>query len=86
MVTVTVNRTRLFLASMARVSLCCAGLLVVGALTQSHNAQADLGATHTSLVSEFASFNTPGVEDGYVEAIAVDGDTVYVGGTFHPDT
>ncbi len=43
---------------------------------------ADIGATHTSLVSEFASFNTPGVVDGRVEAIAIDGDTVFVGGTF----
>lgn len=47
-----------------------------------HLAHADLGATHSSLVSEFPSFNTPGVVDGRVEAIAVDGDTVYVGGTF----
>ena len=45
-------------------------------------ALANVGATHTTLVSEFASFNTPGVVDGRVEAIAVDGDTVYVGGTF----
>jgi len=45
-------------------------------------AQADIGATHTSMVSEFASFNTPGVVDGRVEAIAIDGDTVFVGGTF----
>lgn len=43
---------------------------------------ADIGATHTGLISEFASFNTPGVVDGRVEAIAVDGDTVYVGGNF----
>jgi len=28
------------------------------------------------------TFNTPGVVDGRVEAIAIDGDTVYVGGTF----
>ena len=41
-----------------------------------------IGATHTALVSEFASFNTPGVVDGRVEAIAIDGDTVFVGGTF----
>ena len=43
---------------------------------------ADIGATHTTLVSEFASFNTPGVVDGRVEAIAIDGDIVFVGGTF----
>lgn len=48
----------------------------------SSNAYADIGATHTSLVSEFASFNTPGVVDGRVYAIAVDGDTVFVGGSF----
>lgn len=46
------------------------------------HAVADIGATHSGLVSEFASFNTPGVVDGRVEAIAVDGDTVYVGGNF----
>ena len=51
-------------------------------LTLSSIAQADIGATHTSLVSEFASFNTPGTVDGRVEAIAIDGDTVFVGGTF----
>ncbi len=45
-------------------------------------AVADIGATHSGLISEFASFNTPGVIDGRVEAIAIDGDTVYVGGNF----
>ncbi len=49
----------------------------------SHAVHADIiGSTHTTLVSEFASFNTPGVVDGRVEAIAVDGDTVFVGGSF----
>lgn len=43
---------------------------------------ADVGSTHDGLVSEFASFNSPGVVDGRVEAIAIDGDTVFVGGTF----
>lgn len=47
-----------------------------------NKALADIGATHTSLISEFPSFNTPGVLDGRVEAIAVDGDTVFVGGSF----
>ncbi len=46
------------------------------------NSGGSTGATHTTLVSEFASFNTPGVLDGRVEAIAVDGDMVFVGGTF----
>ncbi|MEE9335172.1 MAG: hypothetical protein V3U65_13875 [Granulosicoccaceae bacterium] len=57
---------------------------LLAAATLSHHGQvyADLGATHDSLVSEYASFNTPGVVDGRVEAIAIDGDTVYVGGTF----
>jgi len=43
---------------------------------------ADIGATHTTLISEFPSFNTPSALDGRVEAIAVEGDTVFVGGTF----
>jgi len=45
-------------------------------------AMADIGATHTTLISEFPSFNTPSALDGRVEAIAVEGDTVFVGGTF----
>ena len=57
-------------------------VLAASALLLGGTAHADLGATHSSLVSEFASFNTPGVVDGRVEAIAVDGDTVFVGGTF----
>ena len=58
------------------------GLLATALLPMGNSAQADIGATHTTIVSEFASFNTPGVVDGRVEAIAVDGDTVFVGGTF----
>ena len=58
------------------------GLLAATAFCASSVVQADIGATHTGLVSEFASFNTPGVVDGRVHAIAVDGDTVFVGGTF----
>ena len=58
-------------------------LLVSFAFVSSHqSAYADIGAPHETLISEFASFNTPGVVDGRVEAIAIDGDTVYVGGTF----
>jgi len=60
---------------------------LVAAATFSHheNAHADLGPAHGSLISEFASFNTPGVvgdRTNRVEAIAIDGDTVYVGGSF----
>lgn len=58
------------------------GLLAVCLLPISDNASADIGASHEALVSEFASFNTPGVVDGRVEDIAIDGDTVFVGGTF----
>ena len=82
MLTILVNRTRQFRTGIFQVSVCCAAMLLVGTLTPSHNAQADIGATHDALVSEFASFNTPGALDGRVEAIAVDGDTVFVGGTF----
>ena len=57
-------------------------LLMAATFSLHENAHADLGATHDSLISEFPSFNTPGVVDGRVEAIAIDGDTVYVGGTF----
>ncbi len=54
-------------------------LSILGATQATHG---DIGASHSTLVSEFPSFNTPGVVDGRVEAIAIDGDTVYVGGTF----
>ena len=47
-----------------------AGLVGVCAITLAGNALADIGAEHEALVSEFASFNTPGVVDGRVEAIA----------------
>ena len=57
-------------------------VLIILLLPLSKLAQADINATHTSLVSEFASFNTPGVLDGRVEAIAIDGDTVFDGGSF----
>lgn len=60
----------------------CSALLVVAMLTTGPIAHADVGPAHSALISEFASFNTPGVVDGRVEAIAVDGDTVYVGGNF----
>jgi len=58
------------------------GLFMASAFTMGTPAHADIGATHTSLISEFASFNTPGVVDGRVQTIAIDGDTVFVGGTF----
>jgi len=45
-------------------------------------AHADVRTAHPTLVSENASFFTPGLVDGRVEAIAIDGDTVFVGGTF----
>jgi len=57
-------------------------LLLIGLLPLAIPAHADIGATHTSVVDDFASFNTPGVVDGSVFAIAVEGDTVFVGGSF----
>ena len=57
-------------------------VVTIVTLIMSTPAHSDIGATHTALVSEFASFNTPGVVDGRVEAIAIDGDRVFVGGTF----
>ena len=57
-------------------------LLAAATFSHHENAYADIGATHDALISEFASFNTPGIVDGRVEAITIDGDTVYVGGTF----
>ena len=63
--------------NLLRPALCGAFALMLG-----NNAAADIGATHTTLVSEFPSFNTPDVLDGRVESIAIEGDTVYVGGTF----
>ena len=60
----------------------CSSLLAAAPFYQHKNAYADIGATHDVLVSEFPSFNTPGIVDGRVEAIAIDGDTVYVGGNF----
>lgn len=59
-----------------------ATVLSAAILSINMSARADIGATHTTLVSEFASFNTPSVLDGRVETIAIDGDKVFVGGTF----
>lgn len=60
-----------------------AAILPLVALSMLGNAAHAADRTsHTTLVSENASFFTPGVLDGRVEAIAVDGDTVFVGGTF----
>lgn len=55
-----------------------ASLLAATSFSVHDDATADIGAAHESLESEFASFNTPGLVDGRVEAIAIDGDTVYV--------
>ena len=65
-----------------RVSTLGIMLCLASIIAPVNNAVADIGATHGGLVSEFASFNSPGVVDGRVEAIAIDGDTVYVGGNF----
>ena len=57
-------------------------LLTSAAVLFGNVAHADVRSAHSSLVSENASFFTPGALDGRVEAIAIDGDTVFVGGTF----
>ena len=60
-----------------------ASVLLTSALVFFGNvAHAEVRTAHSSLVSENASFFTPGALDGRVEAIAIDGDTVFVGGTF----
>ena len=67
---------------LTKYSVLLAGSLSISLFSNLQNTYADLGPSHTTLLSEFASFNTPGVVDGRVEAIAIDGDTVYVGGSF----
>ena len=76
------NLTRLRVPNTRKLNALIPVLVSLAIVTQHKNAYADIGAPHESLISEFASFNTPGVVDGQVEAIAIDGDTVYVGGTF----
>jgi len=66
----------------ATVAVLWSGVLAASVLIPGGQAQADLDLKHTSLVSEFASFDTPAVVDGRVESIVVEGDTVFVGGTF----
>lgn len=70
------------LPKFSKYAVLLSSLLTAAVIFQPENSHADIGAAHDALVSEFASFNTPGVVDGRVEAIAIDGDTVYVGGTF----
>ena len=55
---------------------------MVDAQALSMKGDADIGAAHDSLISEFSSFNTPGVVEGRVETFAIDGDADCVGGTF----
>lgn len=57
-------------------------LLALSILNAGGAAKADVRVAHSALVSENASFFTPAVLDGRVEAIAIEGDTVYLGGTF----
>jgi len=81
--TITVSKnTGLISKVVKRASILGITLSLAGVLAPANSAFADVGATHGGLISEFASFNSPGVIDGRVEAIAIDGDTVYVGGTF----
>jgi hypothetical protein len=76
------GKFQMFRSVFKRISLLGLTLSLASAFAPINNAFADVGATHGGLISEFASFNSPGVVDGRVEAIAIDGDTVYVGGTF----
>lgn len=57
-------------------------VLFLCVLCTASSAYADVRVAHTTLVSEDPSALTPRVVDGRVEAIAIDGDTVFVGGTF----
>ena len=73
--------TQSFYARSARIMFAVLAVFLFISITL-NTARADIRAAHATLVSENASFFTPGVLDGRVEAIAVDGDTVFVGGTF----
>ena len=64
------------------VAVLAAILLAATVISAGNLAHADVRTAHPSLVSETASFLTPGAIDGRVEAIAIEGDTVFVGGTF----
>lgn len=68
--------------SKAKVSIPAVVVLTAIVFSLFNIARADVRSVHSSLVSENASFSTPGAVDGRVEAIAIDGDTVFVGGTF----
>lgn len=69
----------------ALVSVCHLLLLALPVIAVFHMGSAvhaDVRTPHAAVVSESASPFTPGAVDGRVEAIAIDDDTVFVGGTF----
>lgn len=73
---------RLRICSALIVNCVGAAAVLLSATMVPRHASADIGVTHNALVSEFASFNTPGVLDGLVYDIVIEGDTVFIGGSF----
>lgn len=76
------TKAAFFCHSRTSVVIGAATILASTIFSISHVANADVRVAHSTLVSENASFFTPGAVDGRVEAIAIEGDIVFVGGSF----